>query len=158
MEIVEEKTGAGSRVVREARPSYGYFGRLAKVSVRMPLPAVDVPLLRPISHFPKEVKESSGKPAVSFVSWRRCTNHRQKRNLSDKILTIRGQKVILDRDLAAIYGVPTKALNQAVRCNRARFPEEFAFLLTAEEVTVNRSQFVTGSGKHRDRRYVPVPS
>jgi len=76
--------------------------------------------------------------------------------LSAKILTIRGQKVILDRDLAAVYGVATKALNQAVRRNKARFPEEFVFVLTAEEVTGNRSQFVTGSGKHRDRRYPPT--
>jgi hypothetical protein len=81
---------------------------------------------------------------------------RTEPELSEKILTIRGQKVILDRDLAVIYGVPTKALNQAVKRNRARFPVEFAFILTAEEVTGNRSQFVTGSGKHRDRRYPPT--
>ena len=75
-------------------------------------------------------------------------------DLSDKILTIRGQKVILDRDLAVIYGVEDQTpLNQAVMRNKARFPEEFAFLLTAEAVTGNRSQIVIGSGKHRDRRY-----
>jgi len=49
------------------------------------------------------------------------------------ILTIRGQKVILDADLAAIYGVPTKALNQAVKRNADRFPEEFLFPLTQSE-------------------------
>ena len=51
------------------------------------------------------------------------------------ILGIRGEKVILDADLAGLYGVTTKALNQAVRRNAARFPEDFAFLLTPEEKT-----------------------
>ena len=50
-----------------------------------------------------------------------------------RIFTIRGQKVILDTDLAGLYGVPTKALNQAVKRNRNRFPEDFVFQLTAEE-------------------------
>jgi hypothetical protein len=81
---------------------------------------------------------------------------------------IRGQRVILDSDLARIYGVAVKALNQAVKRNAARFPEDFAFRLTRDEfdslksqfVTLNygssnRSQFVTGSQKHRDPRYPP---
>jgi len=82
------------------------------------------------------------------------------------ILTIRGQKVILDADLARIYRVPTKVLNQAVRRNRDRFPEDFLFQLAPEEVmdlrsqtvTSNdggmRSQTVTGSGRG-GRRYAP---
>jgi ORF6N domain len=49
------------------------------------------------------------------------------------ILVIRGEKVILDADLAKLYGVSTKALNQAVRRNRSRFPEDFLFSLTARE-------------------------
>jgi len=49
------------------------------------------------------------------------------------ILVIRGQKVILDADLAKLYGVSTKALNQAVRRNDSRFPEDFLFSLTAKE-------------------------
>lgn len=49
------------------------------------------------------------------------------------ILTVRDQKVILDTDLAELYGVPTKALNQAVKRNTDRFPEDFAFRLTGEE-------------------------
>ena len=49
------------------------------------------------------------------------------------ILLIRGQKVMLDRDLARLYGVTTKALNQAVRRNRARFPDDFMFRLTLAE-------------------------
>ena len=54
-------------------------------------------------------------------------------NPADVILTIRGQRVILDADLAVLYGVPTKALNQAVKRNQERFPEAFAFHLTAKE-------------------------
>ena len=51
-----------------------------------------------------------------------------------RILTIRGQRVLLDADLARLYGVETRALNQAVKRNLDRFPEEFAFRLTREEV------------------------
>ena len=58
------------------------------------------------------------------------------------ILLIRGQRVILDRELAALYGVPTKALNQAVRRNLSRFPEDFMFQLTDEELENWKSQFV----------------
>jgi hypothetical protein len=61
------------------------------------------------------------------------------------ILAIRGQKVILDADLARVHGVPTKALNQAVKRNPEKFPEDFAFRLTAQEVTYLKSQSVTSS-------------
>jgi hypothetical protein len=72
------------------------------------------------------------------------------------IVEVRGQKVILDTDLGRVYGVPTKALNQAVKRNGARFPEDFLFKLTTQEIEqVNRSQIVTGSQKHRDPRFVP---
>ena len=50
-----------------------------------------------------------------------------------RIVTVRGQRVILDTDLAEMYGVATKVLNQAVKRNAARFPEDFAFQLTAKE-------------------------
>ncbi len=76
--------------------------------------------------------------------------------ITSVIRTIRGKKVILDIDLARIYGVPTKALNQAVKRNLKRFPNDFLFRLTLEEVAdLNRSQFVTGSQKHRDPRLLP---
>ena len=66
--------------------------------------------------------------------------------LESLILTIRGQKVLLDADLADIYGVPTKALNQAVKRNLERFPEDFRFQLSKDEwQSLNRSQIVTGS-------------
>jgi hypothetical protein len=72
------------------------------------------------------------------------------------ILILRRQRIILDADLAALYGVPTKALNQAVKRNAARFPEDFMFRLTRSEVeALNRSQIVTGSQKHRDARFPP---
>ena len=63
--------------------------------------------------------------------------------IENKIFMIRGHKVMLDRDLAMLYGVPTKVLNQAVRRNRKRFPEDFMFQLTLEEMQSLRSQFVT---------------
>ena len=58
---------------------------------------------------------------------------RQTVDISLRILTIRGQRVMLDADLAELYGVPTKVFNQAVKRNAERFPEDFAFRLTAEE-------------------------
>lgn len=72
------------------------------------------------------------------------------------ILFIRGHKVILDEDLATLYGVETRALNQAVKRNPARFPDDFMFQLTAEEVASLRSQHVIlkpGRGQHR--KYLP---
>jgi len=60
-----------------------------------------------------------------------------------KILLIRGKKVMLDRDLAQLYGVPTKRLNEQVRRNKARFPEDFMFQLTKEESEASRSHFAT---------------
>ena len=62
--------------------------------------------------------------------------------IQSKIYEIRGQKVMLDRDLAEMYGVQTKALNQAVKRNIDRFPEDFMFQLTSEETQNWRSQFV----------------
>jgi hypothetical protein len=59
------------------------------------------------------------------------------------ILLVRGQKVMLDSDLAALYGVPTRRLNEQVRRNLNRFPADFMFKLTPEEITALRSQFAT---------------
>ena len=61
----------------------------------------------------------------------------------EKIYIIRGQKVMLDRDLAEMYGVEVKRLNQAVKRNSSRFPEDFMFRLTSEENNLLRSQIVT---------------
>lgn len=61
------------------------------------------------------------------------------------ILLIRGQKVLLDVDLAELYGVPTKRLNEQVRRNLERFPPDFMFQLDEQEVVAMRSQIVTAS-------------
>jgi hypothetical protein len=72
------------------------------------------------------------------------------------IRRFRDQKVMLDADLATLYGVPTKALNQAVRRNLERFPADFMFQLTAEETLNLKSQTVTStSPTHGGRRFAP---
>ena len=74
--------------------------------------------------------------------------------VADRILSIRGHRVMLDADLAELYGVPTKRLNEAVRRNAARFPEDFMFQLKADEAEIMRSQFATSNGRG-GRRYIP---
>ena len=79
-------------------------------------------------------------------------------SIARAILVIRGQRVILDAELAALYGVTTKALNQAVKRNVDRFPSDFRMRLTRAELDVlNRSQSVTGSQMYRDPRFPPFP-
>lgn len=73
----------------------------------------------------------------------------------NKILVIRNQKVILDRDLANLYNVETRALKQAVRRNIKRFPEDFMFQLTKEEFMNWRSQTVMSSSDQKGLRYFP---
>src|SRR6267143_2782908 len=95
--------------------------------------------------------------------------------IARSIFYLRGQKGMLDFDLAALYGVAAKVLNQAVKRNRERFPDDFMFQLTAaetsssrsqfvtlnkqltgtEDITANWSQIVTSSRKHRGARYRP---
>ena len=76
-------------------------------------------------------------------------------HVESKILEIRGERVMLDADLADVYGVTTKALNQAVKRNLDRFPEDFKFQLTAEVAASLRSQTVTSKQGRGGRRYVP---
>jgi hypothetical protein len=71
------------------------------------------------------------------------------------IHVIRGQRVMLDRDLALLYDVPTKRLNEQVSRNRARFPADFACQLTSQEVTNLKSQIATSSSSHGGRRTRP---
>lgn len=98
-----------------------------------------------------------------------------KPSIESLILNLRGQKVILDADLAELYGVPTKVFNQAVKRNVDRFPEDLAFQITVAEFAElralnssqfamsspdkralpNWSQFVTSSKKHRGAAYRP---
>ena len=81
--------------------------------------------------------------------------------IESKILLLRGQKVLLDRDLAALYEVETKALTRAVRRNHERFPDDFAFVLDKQEVTTLRRQFGTSKTDRRTdprggSRYAPM--
>jgi ORF6N domain len=72
-----------------------------------------------------------------------------------KIYLVRGQKVMLDRDLAELYGVETKVLKQAVRRNINRFPSDFLFEMTQNELEDWRSQFVTSKEDRQGLRYAP---
>src|SRR3990170_5775844 len=75
-------------------------------------------------------------------------------DISRRIHIIRGHRVMLDADLAKLYGVSTKRLNEAIRRNAARFPEDFMFQMKEEEADNLRSQFATSSG-WGGRRYLP---
>lgn len=66
--------------------------------------------------------------------------------IESKIYYLRGKKVMIDRDLADLYGVETRILNQAVQRNRSRFPEDFMFRLTKQEIEILRSQIVILNG------------
>src|ERR1700716_3980060 len=72
-----------------------------------------------------------------------------------RIFLVRGQKVMLDADLAALYRVPTKSLNLAVKRNVGRFPEDFTFQLTDDEVAGLRFHFETSKRGRGGRRYLP---
>ena len=77
-------------------------------------------------------------------------------HISRDLLVLRGHWVLLDANLAALYGVTTKRLNEQVKRNAERFPGDFMFRLTRSEVeALNRSQIATGSQKHRDPRFPP---
>ena len=75
--------------------------------------------------------------------------------IQDKIYQIRGQKVMLDFDLAELYEVETRVLNQSVKRNIDLFPDDFMFQLTLKEWEMNSSQFVMSSRKHRGEKYLP---
>ena len=79
------------------------------------------------------------------------------KEIQNMIYTFRGMQVMIDRDLAHLYNLETKVLNQAVKRNLNRFPEYFRFQLTEEEYENLRSQFVTSSkdNTHGGRRYIP---
>lgn len=75
--------------------------------------------------------------------------------IQSKIYEIRGQKVMLDRDLASMYGVETRILNQSVKRNLSRFPEDFMFQLTPDEWEYMSSQIVTTSPTKRPKTAIP---
>jgi hypothetical protein len=76
--------------------------------------------------------------------------------IANSIYFIRGERVMLDRDLASLYGVETKVLKQAVKRNIDRFPEDFMFILNQVEFRNWRSQFVTSKGDRQGLRYPPM--
>ena len=83
-------------------------------------------------------------------------DNKLKIDISSKIMVLRGQQVMIDRDLAALYCVETKVLNQAVKRNIERFPERFMFQLNEKEFEFLRSQFVTSKTETRGgRQYLP---
>jgi len=77
------------------------------------------------------------------------------KRVSSKILVLRNQKVILDTDLAELYGVPVKRLNEQFKRNLQRFPPDFLFTLTRAEYQNLKSQTATSSSAHGGRRYLP---
>lgn len=82
----------------------------------------------------------------------------EQENIKNMIYTIRGKQVILDSDIARLYEVETKKLNQSVKRNKERFPEEFCFQLSNIEMKNLRSQIVTSSlnkNNYGGRRYLP---
>lgn len=96
---------------------------------------------------------------VSLGQWLAMASPTRAENpagIAQRILVLRGQRVLLDSDLAELYGVPTRRLNEQVRRNRSRFPGDFMFQLTINELQMNRSQIATGSRRHRDRRFMPL--
>jgi hypothetical protein len=77
-------------------------------------------------------------------------------HIASRIIMVRGEKVLLDADLAHLYGVSTKRLNEPVKRNRFRFPSDFLFVLRKQEVTHLRSQIATSSLRDwGGRRYMP---
>jgi DNA-binding PadR family transcriptional regulator len=78
-----------------------------------------------------------------------------RERIEQTILLIRGHRVMLDADLAILYGVPTKRLNEQVQRNKKRFPSDFMFQLTPAEVERLRSQFATSKTGSGGRRYRP---
>jgi len=76
-------------------------------------------------------------------------------NVESRILFLRQQRVILDTDLAELYGVPVRQLNQQIKRNKERFPSDFVFQLTVKELTVLRSQIVISKTHRGGRRYRP---
>jgi phage regulator Rha-like protein len=78
-----------------------------------------------------------------------------EKDIVNRIFFIRGQKVMIDRDLAEMYGVETKVMKQAVRRNLSRFPQDFMFEMTSEELENWRSQIVTSNSDKMGLRYAP---
>jgi hypothetical protein len=97
---------------------------------------------------PRKTTTSSRKPSATLVAIEA---------IASRILLLRAQRIILDADLAALYGVTTKRLNEQVQRNAERFPDDFIFQLTNQELAILKSQFATSSSPAAwgGRRYAP---
>lgn len=83
--------------------------------------------------------------------------HQASVDITQRIIIIRRERMLLDSDLASLYGVPTRRLNEQVRRNRDRFPPDFVVQLTQDEWDVLRSQIATlKPGRGRHRKYLPL--
>lgn len=91
----------------------------------------------------------------AFVALTMVRNALIRRPVESRNLFIRGQKILLDDDLAALYGVKVKRLNEQVKRNAHRFPDDFVFRLTPAEGKALRSQFATSKPRRGGRRYTP---
>jgi hypothetical protein len=93
---------------------------------------------------------------VSYKTFKRPYMQSEiERKIEQMIYVIRGYKVMFDQDLAQLYGVKTKVLNQSVKRNKERFPDDFMFQLSDSEYQNLKSQFVTSSFEHGGRRKLP---
>lgn len=92
---------------------------------------------------------------ISNFRWLMSTSAIVLKRVASKILILRNQKVILDTDLAELYGVPVKRLNEQVKRNPKRFPPDFLFQVTDAEYQNLRSQNATSRSAHGGRRYLP---
>lgn len=84
------------------------------------------------------------------------TSESDSRDIAQRIVVIRGQRVLLDTDLASLYGVTVRRLNEQVRRNCRRFPDSFVFHLTINELRTNWSQIATSSKKYRGPGRLPL--
>jgi hypothetical protein len=96
---------------------------------------------------------SSSSETMGMAQTKRLTSTPDSADITRSILVLRGQRVLLDAELAALYGVETRTLIQAVQRNRARFPADFMFQLNAAEWLALRSQFVISKAGRGGRRY-----
>ncbi len=92
---------------------------------------------------------------INLIYMHKNINIKQEEIIKQKIFIVRGQKVMIDRDLAELYQISTKNFNKAVKRNMSRFPIDFMFSLTREEYKNLRFQFGTSSFSHGGSRYLP---
>jgi hypothetical protein len=133
--------GEDSNPVRTAAPTLAKLG-VSFLRVENPRPT-------PRGCSPEPVNISTGRAFIGRPLMK--PESIPAEHIDERILFVRAHKVMLDADLAALYGVPTKVLVQAVRRNIERFPQDFMFQLTQQELRILRSQIVTSSSRHPEK-------